>query len=595
MNPLEAKLSVELSSILPEIFQQEIQDNQIQIQQTRKDFNGDLTLVVFPLTRISKKSPEETGQVIGKELITRIDWVTDYNVVKGFLNLVISTDYWFHFFNKIEPMNNFGFAQKPSGEKVMVEYSSPNTNKPLHLGHLRNNFLGYSVAEILKANGHEVFKVQIINDRGIHICKSMLAWEKFGNNETPESTGLKGDHLVGKYYVDFDKRYKIEIAELMNSGMEEEKAKKKAPLLLEAQEMLVKWEAGDAEVRALWEKMNAWVYDGFAITYKTMGVDFDKLYYESNTFIQGKEKVLEYKEAEDFYQKDDGSIWVNLEKDKLDSKLLLRSDGTSVYMTQDIGTAMIRHEEFGCQKYYYVVGNEQDYHFKVLAIILQRMGNKWAEGIEHISYGMVDLPSGKMKSREGTVVDADDLMQEMKNTARDISEELGKLEDMPEDEKDKLFGNIGLGALKYFILKVDPKKRMLFDPKESVDFNGNTGPFIQYTHARIKSILRKNTDLVEFDKLDKLLLNDLDFQVIKKLHEYPQVIQDAGENKSPALVANYIYELVKEFNHFYQNAPSIIKEENQEVKSFRVALCKSTGKTIKSGMSLLGVNVPDKM
>lgn len=595
MNPLEKKLSQELEALLPELFQQEINSKQIQIQQTRKDFEGDLTLVVFPLTRISRKSPEETATLIGQELVAKIEWITNFNVVKGFLNLVVSSDYWLDFFHGIKENQKFGFATKPSGERIMVEYSSPNTNKPLHLGHLRNNFLGYSVAEIFKANGHEVFKVQIINDRGIHICKSMLAWQKFGEGETPGSSNTKGDHLVGKYYVEFDKRYKAEIAELVDSGMEEEEAKKKAPLLIEAQEMLQKWEAGDEKIRALWEKMNDWVYDGFAKTYETMGVDFDKLYYESDTFIQGKEKVLEYKEAEDFYQKEDGSIWINLEKDKLDSKLLLRSDGTSVYMTQDIGTAMIRHEEFGCQKYYYVVGNEQDYHFEVLAIILQRMGNKWAEGIEHLSYGMVDLPGGKMKSREGTVVDADDLMQEMKTTAREISEELGKLDDMPEEDKDQLFGNIGLGALKYFILKVDPKKRMLFDPKESVDFNGNTGPFIQYTHARIQSILRKNEDLIEFESMQSGQLSELDLQVLKKLHEYPQIVQDAGTNKSPALIANYIYDLVKDFNHFYQNSPSILKEENLEIKSFRVALCKSTGNVIKTGMSLLGINVPDRM
>ncbi len=595
MNPLELKLVNQLNIILPELFGQEVAELQIQIQPTRKDFEGDLTLVVFPLVRMAKKSPEETAKIIGQTLVDRNEWITAYNVVKGFLNLSISNNYWFSFFQDIHSNEKFGFASKPSGEKIMVEYSSPNTNKPLHLGHLRNNFLGYSVAEILKANGHEVFIVQIINDRGIHICKSMLAWQKFGEGETPESTGLKGDHLVGKYYVAFDKHYKKEITELVESGIEEEEAKKKAPLLLEAQEMLLKWEAGDDKIRALWEKMNSWVYDGFASTYKTMGVDFDKLYYESDTFIHGKEKVLEYKEQADFYQKEDGSIWINLEKEKLDSKLLLRSDGTSVYITQDIGTAIIRHEEFGCQRYYYVVGNEQDYHFKVLALILQKMGKEWAQGIEHISYGMVDLPSGKMKSREGTVVDADDLMQEMKDTAKDISEELGKLEGMAEEEKDELFGNIGLGALKYFILKVDPKKRMLFDPKESVDFNGNTGPFIQYTHARIKSIIRKNTDIESFKSLESETLTSLDLQVIKKLHEYPEVIKEAGENKSPALIANYIYDLVKDFNQFYQNSPSILKEENVLIKSFRVALSKCIGNVIKSGMGLLGIQVPDRM
>lgn len=595
MNPLESKLIGELQTILPQIFNQEIDSGQIQIQQTRKDFVGDLTLVVFPLTKISRKSPEQTANEIGDELLSKLDWITNYNVVKGFLNLVVSKKYWLNFFRDNYLNNKFGFAAKSSGKKMMVEYSSPNTNKPLHLGHLRNNFLGYSVAEILKANGHEVYKVQIINDRGIHICKSMLAWLKFGNSETPESSGLKGDHLVGKYYVEFDKQYKAEISTLLDSGMEEEEAKKKAPLMLEAQEMLQKWEAGDEEVRALWHKMNTWVYDGFKLTYETMGVDFDKLYYESNTYIQGKEKVLDYKNAEDFYQKEDGSIWINLEKDKLDNKLLLRSDGTSVYMTQDIGTAIIRHEEFACQNYLYVVGNEQDYHFKVLAIILKRMGMQWADGIEHLSYGMVDLPSGKMKSREGTVVDADDLMEQMENTAEEISKELGKLNDMPVAEQKELFHNIGLGALKYFILKVDPKKRMLFDPKESIDFNGNTGPFIQYAHARIQSILTKNNAGGSFENLSIEKIEDLDLQVVKKLHEYPQIIFEAGANKSPAVIANYIYDLVKEFNHFYQNSPAIIKEEDVELKSFRLALCELTGNVIKSGMGLLGINVPNRM
>ncbi|KAA3642590.1 MAG: arginine--tRNA ligase [Bacteroidetes bacterium] len=595
MNPLESKLIGELQTILPQIFNQEIDSGQIQIQQTRKDFVGDLTLVVFPLTKISRKSPEQTANEIGDELLSKLDWITNYNVVKGFLNLVVSKKYWLNFFRDNYLNNKFGFAAKASGKKMMVEYSSPNTNKPLHLGHLRNNFLGYSVAEILKANGHEVYKVQIINDRGIHICKSMLAWLKFGNSETPESSGLKGDHLVGKYYVEFDKQYKAEISTLLDSGMEEEEAKKKAPLMLEAQEMLQKWEAGDEEVRALWQKMNTWVYDGFKLTYETMGVDFDKLYYESNTYIQGKEKVLDYKNAEDFYQKEDGSIWINLEKDKLDNKLLLRSDGTSVYMTQDIGTAIIRHEEFACQNYLYVVGNEQDYHFKVLAIILKRMGMQWADGIEHLSYGMVDLPSGKMKSREGTVVDADDLMEQMENTAEEISKELGKLNDMPVAEQKELFHNIGLGALKYFILKVDPKKRMLFDPKESIDFNGNTGPFIQYAHARIQSILTKNNAGGSFENLSIEKIEDLDLQVVKKLHEYPQIIFEAGANKSPAVIANYIYDLVKEFNHFYQNSPAIIKEEDVELKSFRLALCELTGNVIKSGMGLLGINVPNRM
>jgi len=597
MNTLESQVIEEVQQALIELYEQEIGKEQLQVQKTRKDFEGDLTLVVFPLLRISKKSPEQTAEEIGQLLVQNSSIVDSYNVVKGFLNLLITPAYWLNFLETIQQQTNFGFETPNSQGRVMVEYSSPNTNKPLHLGHLRNNFLGNSVSRILEANGKEVIKVQIINDRGIHICKSMLAWEKFGNGETPESTGIKGDKLVGNYYVKFDQEYKKQIAALVESGVEEEQAKKDAPLLKDAQEMLLKWEQGDAETRALWEKMNSWVYDGFKATYTTMGVDFDKLYYESDTFLIGKDKVLQHIKTESFYRKEDSSIWIDLEKDGLDNKLLLRSDGTSVYITQDIGTAITREEEFNCESYYYVVGNEQDYHFKVLSLILQKMGYKWAKGIEHLSYGMVDLPSGKMKSREGTVVDADDLMLEMKTTAGEISTELGKLEEMEKDEREQLFWTIGLGALKYFILKVDPKKRMLFDPKESVDFNGNTGPFIQYTHARIKSILRRvmETEYNDFPSIDINLLTEEDLLVIKQLYEFPQVVREAGEQKSPALIANYVYELVKVFNHFYQNSPPIVKEENEHLKSLRLTICAKTAEVIKNGMALLGIDVPERM
>lgn len=595
MSLLESQIVEEVQKVIAGLYHQEVAGTQLQVQKTRKDFKGDITLVVFPLLRISKKSPEETANEIGKALSEASAIVEGFNVVKGFLNLEITATYWLNFLNEIRDEEQFGFATPKSNGRVMVEYSSPNTNKPLHLGHLRNNFLGNSVSRILEANGKEVVKVQIINDRGIHICKSMLAWQKFGNGETPDSLGIKGDKLVGNYYVKFDQEYKKEIATLVEQGVEEEQAKKEAPLLKEAQEMLLKWEQGDADIRALWEKMNGWVYDGFGVTYKTMGVDFDKLYYESDTFLIGKDKVLEHEATESFYRKEDSSIWINLEKDGLDNKLLLRSDGTSVYITQDIGTAIIREEEFHCENYYYVVGNEQDYHFKVLSLILQKMGFEWAKGIEHLSYGMVDLPSGKMKSREGTVVDADDLMLEMKTTAEEISNELGKLEELDIDEKEALFWKIGLGALKYFILKVDPKKRMLFDPKESVDFNGNTGPFIQYTHARIKSILRK---VGEWNKTIALSADQLtaeDITVIQQLYDFPQVVREAGEQKSPALIANYVYELVKVFNHFYQNTPPIVKEEDDQLKAFRLNLCAKTAEVVSNGMGLLGIQVPERM
>lgn len=595
MNKLEIQLVEAVKTAFKQRYSTELNENLIQLQATRKDFEGDLTLVVFPLLRSSKQSPEQTASALGESLKETSELVADFNVVKGFLNLSIADEYWLDFFVENGKTEKFGFQKEKSKSKVMVEYASPNTNKPLHLGHLRNIFLGHSLAEILKANGHEVFKVQIINDRGIHICKSMLAWLKFGDGETPESSQTKGDHLVGKYYVEFDKQYKAQVAELISQGKSEEEAKKEAPIQVEAQEMLRKWENEEEEVRALWAKMNGWVYDGFNKTYSTIGTDFDKLYYESDTYILGKEKVLQNEQSDLLYRKEDNSLWIDLSKEKLDDKLLLRSDGTSVYMTQDIGTAIIREEEFKCENYYYVVGNEQDYHFKVLAIILKKMGYSWADGISHLSYGMVDLPSGKMKSREGTVVDADDLMQDMKETAQEISEDLGKLGDMTDEEKDKLYHLIGLGALKYFILKVDPKKRMLFDPKESVDFNGNTGPFIQYAHARIQSILRKSGkgELNAFNKQLKISTEDKD--LLKILHEFPKVIQDAAEQKSPALIGNYVFELVKSFNFFYQNTTPIVKEEDTAMKNFRLCLSEMVGNTIKNGMNLLGIQVPDRM
>ncbi len=593
MNTLENILYQATAKAIKSLYAIDADDKLVQLQKTRKDFDGDITLVVFPLLRASKKSPEATANEIGEWMKTNEVMVNDFNVVKGFLNLEVNPTYWIDFLNKTTHAENFGFAPMNSASPIMVEYSSPNTNKPLHLGHLRNNFLGYSVSELLKANGHKVTKVQIINDRGIHICKSMVAWEKFGNGETPESTGLKGDKLVGNYYVKFDQVYKEQVAELIAAGKEEEEAKKDAPILLEAQEMLVKWENNDPAVRALWEKMNGWVYDGFESTYDTMGVDFDKLYYESDTFLLGKEEVLEGLKNGKAFTKENGSVWIDLTNQGLDNKLLLRGDGTSVYMTQDIGTAIIRHEEFACEKYLYVVGNEQDYHFQVLGKVLQEFGHDWAKGIQHLSYGMVDLPTGKMKSREGTVVDADDLMLEMKSTAQEISEELGKLENLSQEAKDKLYHQIGMGALKYYILKVDPKKRMLFDPKESVDFAGNTGPFIQYTYARIQSILRKAGAVsVDFEAVDGLTPQEV--ELIKWIHDFPETVVLAGENYSPAVIANYTYDLVKLYNSFYQNV-SIFNEENEELKNMRVQLSATVGDIINRSMQILGISVPEQM
>lgn len=564
---------------------------QIQIQKTRKEFEGDVTLVVFPLLKLTRKSPEDSGNEIGEWLQNNVDDIVEFNVVKGFLNLSISETTLLTGFNQVIANKNFGKAPS-SGRTVMVEYSSPNTNKPLHLGHLRNVFLGYSVSQILENCGHEVVKVQVINDRGIHICKSMLAWQKWGNNETPGE--LKGDKLVGKYYVKFDQEYKKEIEQLVATGINPEEAEKCAPLLLEAQEMLRKWEAGDAEVMKLWNTMNQWVYDGFDATYNRMGVDFDKLYYESDTFIVGKDKVMKGLADEHFYKKEDGSVWVDLEPQGLDQKLLLRADGTAVYMTQDIGTAILRYEDYPkLNQLIYTVGNEQEYHFKVLFLILEKLGFEWAKECYHLSYGMIDLPSGKMKSREGTVVDADDLMQEMVDEAEAITKELGKLGGVSETEKEELYEVLGLGALKYFLLKVDPKKRMLFDPKESIDFQGNTGPFIQYAHARIQSILRK-AGTTNATVPTNSTMEPAERELLKRISEYPEVVLEAGENYSPAIIANYIYELVKSFNHFYQTVP-ILKEEDQHKVQLRVALSQQTGRVINTGMALLGISVPDQM
>ncbi|MFT7102654.1 MAG: arginyl-tRNA synthetase [Bacteroidia bacterium] len=584
-----------IQKVVSNLYGAEVEEGKLQLQKTRKEFEGDVTLVVFPLLRISKGSPEQTGQQIGEALINAVDYVASFNVVKGFLNLEFTAEYWVEKLGEMQAVENYGF--QPKGEhsrNIMVEYSSPNTNKPLHLGHIRNNLLGYSVAEILKANGHEVQKVQVINDRGIHICKSMLAWQKFGEGETPESTGLKGDKLVGKYYVEFDKRYKAEVSELIEAGKTEDEAKAEAALILEAREMLQKWEAGDEEVRTLWAKMNGWVYKGFDETYNRLGVDFDKLYYESNTYLTGKDLVESGVEDGIFQKREDGSIWCDLTDDGIDQKLLLRSDGTAVYMTQDLGTAKLRYEDWSdLNQLIYTVGNEQDYHFEVLFLILGKLGFDWAKNCYHLSYGMVDLPSGKMKSREGTVVDADDLMDEMVDTARAQSEERGKLEGLSSEEANELFETLGLGALKYFMLKVDPKKRMLFNPAESIDMQGNTGPFIQYTHARIKSVLRKAE--VEFVAIPKLNdINGNERALIQLLNQYPETIKLAGDEYSPAVIANYTYELAKEYNTFYHECP-ILTEEDEKIKSLRLVISELTAQVISSSMKLLGASVPERM
>lgn len=569
----------------------------VELQATRKEFEGDITVVVFPMLRLVKGNPVQIGETIGKYLVENVKEVNDYNVVKGFLNLVISDFYYLDFFAKIKEDKQYGFVVPKKGEKaVIVEYSSPNTNKPLHLGHVRNNLLGYSVAEIIKASGKKVYKTQIINDRGIHICKSMLAWQRYGNQETPESTGLKGDKLVGNYYVKFDQVYKEQITHLITKeGKTEEEAKKEAPFMLEAQDMLRKWEAGDEEVVQLWKMMNGWVYEGFDQTYKALGVNFDSYYYESNTYLLGKDNIEEGLANGVFYKKEDGSVWCDLSEEKLDDKLVLRSDGTSVYMTQDIGTAIQRikdNPDVGGM--IYTVGNEQDHHFNVLFAILKKLGYDWAERLYHLSYGMVDLPSGKMKSREGTVVDADELIAEMTSTAGDISKDLGKLEGYTEEEKNEVYNIIGLGALKYFILKIDPKKRILFDPKESVDFQGNTGPFIQYTYARIQAILRKADFDYSENITEDIKLHEKERELIKQLEYYPEIIQNAANDLSPAIVANYTYDLVKSYNSFFQNV-SIFGADTDKEKVFRVQISGLVGDTIKSAFNLLGINVPERM
>jgi arginyl-tRNA synthetase len=569
--------------------------DKVEFQTTRKEFEGDITMVIFPLLKLVKSNPVELGNKIGNYLVENVPEVARFNVVSGFLNIVIADSYYLNFFNEIKNVEKFGFVTPSANDKaVMVEYSSPNTNKPLHLGHVRNNLLGYSVAEIIKASGKKVYKTQIINDRGIHICKSMLAWQKFGNGETPESTGLKGDKLVGNYYVAFDKAYKAEITELMNAGKTEEEAKKLAPIILEAQQMLLDWENGKPEVIELWKTMNQWVYDGFAISYKNLGVNFDSFYYESNTYLLGKDVVQIGLEKGIFEKDPDGSVWIDLTDEGLDRKIVLRSDGTAVYMTQDIGTAIQRVKDMpDVGGMVYTVGNEQDYHFKVLFLILKKLGFDWASNLFHLSYGMVDLPSGKMKSREGTVVDADDLMQEMTDTAQKIAEDLGKLDTYSVEEKSKLYNTIGLGALKYYILKVDPKKRILFNPEESVDFAGNTGPFIQYTYARIQSIIRK----ADFDFAANAGIEELhekEKELVKQLELFPEVIQNAAHNHSPALIANFTYELVREYNSFYQ-AVSILGETDLNKKIFRVQLSKKVAEVIADSFQLLGINVPERM
>ena len=569
----------------------------IQIQNTRKDLIGDITLVVFPLIRFSKKSAEETGREIGEFVTQRVQKIRTFNVIKGFLNFEISDDYWLDILLTAFENENYGFCKSDiSSKSIMVEYSSPNTNKPLHLGHIRNNLLGFSISEILKANGNKVIKTNIVNDRGIHICKSMYAWMKWGNGKTPENSNIKGDHLVGEYYVVFDKQYKSEISELIERGFSKEEAESKAPSILAARDLLIKWEANDSETVNLWKIMNSWVYDGFEITYKNLGVDFDKIYYESETYLIGKEEVLRGVRENIFFQKEDGSVWADLTNDGLDQKILLRSDGTSVYITQDIGTAKMRYNDFNIDKMIYVVGNEQNYHFQILAILLDKLGYNWGRDLFHFSYGMVELPSGKMKSREGTVVDADDLMEEMIQVARDMSAELGKLESLSAEEAENTFRMIALGALKYYILKVDPKKNMMFNPAESIDFNGNTGPFIQYTYARIKSVLRKagEKDIVIDRNLKLNGISAKERDLLKRISLFPEIIREAGENYSPAVIANYCYDLVKEFNQFYHEH-SILSEPNQDQRNFRLVLSATVAVIAKNGMNLLGIEMPERM
>ena len=588
-----------ISELVLAVAQQLYGDNvtaqHIQIQKTRKEFEGDYTVVTFPLLKLSRKAPEATANEIGAKLVEQCAEIGGYNVIKGFLNISLKAEFWKNRFDQIVATENYGQAE-PTGKTIMVEYSSPNTNKPLHLGHIRNNLLGYSVSQILAASGHKVIKANLVNDRGIHICKSMVAWQRYGNGATPESTGIKGDHLVGDYYVEFDKHYKAEVNELVEGGMSLEEAKKSAPILLEAQDMLRKWEAKDEDVRALWEMMNGWVYDGFDVTYKTLGVDFDKVYYESQTYLLGKSIVAEGLEKGIFFRKEDGSVWIDLTADGLDQKLLLRGDGTSVYMTQDLGTALQRFEQNNLDGITYVVGNEQNYHFQVLKLVLKKLGYEWSDDIYHLSYGMVELPEGKMKSREGTVVDADDLVEKMVATAREMSAELGKLDGCTDEEADKICSMIGLGALKYFILKVDPKKTMLFDPRESIDFNGNTGPFIQYTHARICSVLRKAEEQgIDYSAaVENATLLPEEIEIIKTLCDYPQTVKAAAEAFAPSVIAAYTYELCKLFNGYYHDH-SILREQCETTKRMRLKLAQQVARTIRTAMLLLGIEVPQRM
>ncbi|MCU4175162.1 arginine--tRNA ligase [Carboxylicivirga sp. N1Y90] len=595
---IENQLKTSVVKAVKELYGAEIALESIQLQVTRKDMKGDYTIVVFPLLKVSKKNPVETGNELGAFIKNDCQNVSEFDVIKGFLNIQLSHAYWIDFLNKIGNDDSYGIKKvTDESSQVMIEYSSPNTNKPLHLGHIRNNLLGYSLSRIVEANGNKVVKTNIVNDRGIHICKSMLAWKKWGEGQTPESTGKKGDHLVGDYYVRFDQELKKEQAALIADGASKEEAEASSPLMKEAREMLLKWEANDPEVYALWEQLNKWVYSGFATTYETMGVDFDKIYYESDTYKTGRDMVLGGVEKGVFEKREDNSVWADLEKDGLDEKLLLRADGTSVYMTQDIGTAKLRFDDYKIDEMVYVVGNEQNYHFKVLAILLDRLGFDWGKDLVHFSYGMVELPEGKMKSREGTVVDADDLMAAMIDTARDMSKELGKLEGYSEEEAEKVYKTIALGALKYFILKVDPRKNMTFDPKESIDFNGNTGPFIQYTYARIQSIGRKAADkgFSIPDCIDSTtILSDKEVQLMSMLANFPSVVKEAGKVYSPAVIANYIYDMAKEFNQFYHDSP-IAVEENEAIRSMRLFLCKSVGQAIKNGMWMLGIDVPERM
>ena len=593
---IEENISKAVVDAVKSLYGIEVAENGIQLQKTKSDFEGDITLVVFPFTKTARKQPEVIGNEIGQWLTENTDIVDKYNVIKGFLNLSISKDNWISTLNNIYNDKKYGTKEEtPESPLMMIEYSSPNTNKPLHLGHVRNNLLGYSISQIQKANGWKVVKTNIVNDRGIHICKSMLAWLKYGNGETPASTGMKGDHLIGKYYVEFDKHYKAELKELQAKGMSEDEAKANSSLMKEAQAMLLKWEQNDPEIRSLWQMMNEWVYAGFDETYKRLGVDFDKIYYESNTYLEGKEKVEEGLKKGIFYRREDGSVWADLTSDGLDEKLLLRSDGTSVYMTQDIGTAKLRYQDYPIDKMVYVVGNEQNYHFQVLSLLLDKLGFKWGKELVHFSYGMVELPNGKMKSREGTVVDADDLMDGMIEEAAQTSAALGKLENCTKEEIDNINRMVGLGALKYFILKVDPKKNMTFNPEESIDFNGNTGPFIQYTCARIKSILRKASEQgIEIKDVKGITLQEKEVSLIQNLTSYPSIVEQAGKDFSPALIANYVYDLVKEYNQFYQTSP-ILKEENAETMNMRLMLSACTVKVIESGMSLLGIEMPEKM